>query len=517
MLDKATIDQLKSVFAKLDSTYRFIVEADDHPAEAQLVEMLQDVASTSDKIGIELRAINDLRFHIEKDGVPLPIEFKGIPGGHEFTTLILAILNADGKGKLPDDGIQRRIKSLTGPIRLTSYVSINCVNCPDVVQALNLMTLIHPDFKHEIVEGTHFQEEIVSRKIQGVPAVFAGETLLHAGKAGLIDLLDKLEAHFGTQTVQSGEAKEYDVTVIGGGPAGVAAAIYTARKGLKTAIVAEKIGGQVNETKGIENLIGIPYTEGPQLAADLFKHINDYPIDILENRRVESIEDGPRKTLHMKGGEIITTGALILATGAKWRQLGIPGEKENIGRGVAFCPHCDGPFYKDKPVVVVGGGNSGVEAAIDLAGICSHVTLIEFAEELKADDVLINKVESLKNVSIKTNAQSTRVLERGDKVSGIEITNRASRELTSIPADGIFVQIGLVPNSGFFGDLVDLNERGEIVIDGHCRTQRTGLYAAGDVTDVPYKQIIVAMGEGAKAGLSAFEDFARGNIEQLKK
>ncbi len=517
MLDHATKEQLRSVFASLDSTYRIVVEAQDHPAEDELVGLLKDVASTSEKFELDERPINDLRFHIERDGKPLPLEFKGIPGGHEFTTLILAILNADGKGKQPDEGIQQRIKALKGPIRLTSYVSISCVNCPDVVQALNLMALIHPDFKHEMVEGTHFQEEVVSRKIQGVPAVFADENLVHVGKANMVDLLEKLEAHFGFESVAGVEAKEYDVTIVGGGPAGVAAAIYTARKGLKTAIVAERIGGQVNETKGIENFISIPYTEGPELANDLFKHLDAYPIQVLENRRVENIEDGPRKTLHMKGGEIVTTGALILATGAKWRQLGIPGEKENIGRGVAFCPHCDGPFYKGKPVIVVGGGNSGVEAAIDLAGICSHVTLIEFAEELKADDVLIKKAKSLKNISIKTNAQSTRVTDSGDKVSGIEIKDRANEELTTIPAEGIFVQIGLLPNSGFFGDLVERNERGEIVVDSHCRTQHTGIYACGDVTDVPYKQIIVAMGEGAKAGLSAFEDFARGNIEQLAK
>lgn len=517
MLDQAMLEQLKSVFGQLESNYRIIVEAQNHPAEAELVGMLKDVASSSDRIELEERPVNDLRFHIERDGQFLPIEFKGIPGGHEFTTLILAILNADGKGKQPDEGIQQRIKALKGPIRLTSYVSVSCVNCPDVVQALNLMALIHHDFKHEMVEGTHFQEEVVSRKIQGVPAVFADEDLVHVGKANMADLIEKLEAHFGFESVGDVEAKEYDVAIIGGGPAGVAAAIYTARKGLKTAIVAENIGGQVKETKGIENFISIPYTEGPELANDLFKHLDSYPIQILENRRVEKIEDGPRKTMYMKGGEIVTTGALILATGAKWRQLNIPGEKENIGRGVAFCPHCDGPFYKDKPVIVVGGGNSGVEAAIDLAGICSFVTLIEFAEELKADDVLINKVNSLKNISIKTNAQSTQVLDSGDKVSGLEVKDRASGELVTIPADGIFVQIGLVPNSGFFGDLAKLNERGEIVIDNHCRTRRTGVYACGDVTDVPYKQIIIAMGEGAKAGLSTFEDFARGNIEQLAK
>ncbi|WP_372847230.1 alkyl hydroperoxide reductase subunit F [Pontiella sp.] len=515
MLDQATLNQLKTVYADLNSAFRLRVSAKGHPAEQELVGMMRDVASTSDKIELVELDSEGFETRFERDGEVLPIVIRGVPGGHEFTTLILAILNADGKGKWPDDGIRKRIAALKGPINLVSYVSTGCVNCPDVVQALNQMALIHADFHHEMVEGTHFQSEISERKIQGVPAVMAGDTLLHAGKADLADLLEKLEAHFGTGEIEAAETKEYDVTVIGGGPAGAAAAIYTARKGLKTAIVAERIGGQVNETKGIENLVSIPYTEGPQLAANLFEHLAEYPIDILEHRRVERIEDGPRKTLHMKGGETITTGALILATGAKWRQLGIPGEKENIGRGVAFCPHCDGPFYKDKPVVVVGGGNSGVEAAIDLAGICSHVTLLEFAGELKADGVLVKKAESLDNLTIKLNIAASKVLDNGSKVVGIEAKGRTDNMTETIEADGIFVQIGLTPNSAPFKGLVELNPMGEIVVDGHCRTGKPGIYAAGDLTTVPFKQIIIAMGEGAKAGLSAFEDFARGNIEQL--
>lgn len=491
------------------------MQACGHAAEKELAGLLGDVASTSPKIEVVEKEDKGLSFRIERDGEMLPILFRGIPGGHEFTTLILAILNADGKGKWPDDGIRNRVKALKGPIKLASYVSTSCVNCPNVVQALNQMALIHPNFEHEMVEGTHFQDEISERKIQGVPAVFAGDTLLHAGKADLAELLDKLEAHYGAGEIESGGVKEYDVAVIGGGPAGAAAAIYTARKGLKTAIIAERVGGQVNETKGIENLIGTPYTEGPQLAANLFKHLDEYPVDILEHRRVERIDDGERKTLHIKGGETITTGALVLATGAKWRQLGIPGEKENIGRGVAFCPHCDGPFYKEKPVVVVGGGNSGVEAAIDLAGICSHVTLLEFTDELKADDVLVEKLNSLENATVHLNAAASKVADNGDKVSGIEFTDRLSNETKTVSADGIFVQIGLVPNSAPFADLVELNQMGEIIVDGHCRTDKTGVYAAGDLTTVPYKQIIIAMGEGAKAGLSAFEDFARGNVNAL--
>lgn len=516
MLDQATLDQLKEVFGGLSARYRFVTQVANHPAQAELLEMLNDVASSSDKISIAEQPVEGLKFQIKKDEALVPIAFRGIPGGHEFTTLILALLNADGKGKWPDETIQNRIKALKGPIRLTSYVSTSCVNCPDVVQALNQMALLHADFQHEIVEGTYFQDEINSRGIQGVPAVFAGDERLSVGKAGLTELLEKLEETYGHEdVVVSSEVKEYDVVVIGGGPGGVAAAIYTARKGLKTAIVAEKIGGQVNETKGIENLISIPYTEGPQLAANLFSHLDEYPIDILEHRRVEEIQNGPRKTLYMKGGEVITTGALIISTGAKWRQLNIPGEKANIGRGVAFCPHCDGPFYKDRPVVVVGGGNSGVEAAIDLAGICSHVTVVEYAHKLNADDVLIKKLNSLTNTRVITGTAAGRIIDNDAKVTGIELMTRETDAVETVNVDGVFVQIGLDPNSAPFADLVELNQRGEIIVDAHCRTAVTGIYAAGDVTDVPYKQIIIAMGEGAKAGLSAFEDFARGNIEPL--
>ncbi len=516
MLDQATLDQLTGVFAELSADYRFVTEVANHPAQSEILDLLNDVASTSSRISVAEQPAEGLRFQIKKDDSLLPIAFRGVPGGHEFTTLILAILNADGKGKWPDETVQSRIKALNGPIRLTSYVSDSCVNCPDVVQALNQMALIHADFHHEIVEGTHFQDEVNSRGIQGVPAVFADNTRLSVGKAGLIELLEKLEDHYGRQEIEiSSEVKDYDVVVIGGGPGGVAAAIYTARKGLKTAIVAEKIGGQVNETKGIENLISIPYTEGPQLAANLFSHLDEYPIDILEHRRVEEIQNGPRKTLYMKGGEVLTTGAMIISTGAKWRQLNIPGEKTNIGRGVAFCPHCDGPFYKGKPVAVIGGGNSGVEAAIDLAGICSHVTVVEYADKLNADDVLIKKLNSLGNTRVLTGTAAGRVIDNGAKVTGIELKTRESDASQTINVDGIFVQIGLDPNSAPFADLVALNQRGEIIVDGHCRTGIAGIYAAGDVTDVPYKQIIVAMGEGAKAGLSAFEDFARGTIQAL--
>jgi len=517
MLDPDLTEQLRTVFAELAADYRFVVEAQGHPAQAELVGMLREVALTSPRLSVVEQPVGGLSFTLEKNGQALPLRFKGIPGGHEFTTLVLAVLHADGKGKWPDEAVKKRIQALNGPIRLTSYISQSCVNCPEVVQALNQMALLHRDFEHTMVEGTHFQDEIARRNIQGVPTVLAGDTLLHVGKADLAQLLDKLEAHFGAQALAPTEVRAYDVTVVGGGPAGVAAAIYTARKGLRTAIVAERIGGQVNETKGIENLISIPYTEGPQLAANLSKHLEAYPIDVLEHRRVETIVKSRRIHLTLKGGEQISTGALVAATGAQWRQLGIPGEKENIGHGVAFCPHCDGPFYRNKPVIVVGGGNSGVEAAIDLAGICQSVVLVEFTDRLKADDVLIQKLHSLNNARVLLSTQASAVLDDGAKVVGLRIKDRASGNEETLVANGIFVQIGLVPNSAPFAGLLELNERGEIVADRHGRTGVPGIYAAGDVTDVPYKQIVVSMGAGATAALSVFDDFARGILEQLPK
>jgi alkyl hydroperoxide reductase subunit F len=517
MLDPAVIEQLKAVFSGLEADYRFVVEADAHQAREELLDLLREVTATSGRLSVEELRAEGLQFRIEKNGRALPVLFKGIPGGHEFTTLILAVLHADGKGKWPDEAVRKRIQALSGPIRLTSYISQSCVNCPEVVQALNQMALIHPDFEHTMVEGTHFQDEVARRRIQGVPAVFAGERMLHAGQADLSQLLDKLEAHFGFRAAEKGELRQVDVAVIGGGPAGVAAAIYTARKGLKTAIIAERIGGQVNETKGIENMISVAYTEGPQLAASLFKHLGSYPIDVLEHRRVEAIAKDGRIRLSLKGGEEVSAGALIAATGAKWRQLGIPGERENIGRGVAFCPHCDGPFYQNKPVVVVGGGNSGVEAAIDLAGICKSVVLVEYSSQLKADEVLTRKLGSLSNASVMLGAQATAVLDDGAKVVGLRVKDLASGNEQTLVADGIFVQIGLVPNSAPFAGLVELNERGEIVADRAGRTGVPGVYAAGDVTDVPYKQIIISMGAGATAALSVFEDFARGTLEPLPK
>lgn len=511
MLEQNIIEQLKSVFSKLENKVSIHFDNSSHAKQSELEEMLNEISSTSDKI--EVVSTNTQasypRFYLSYAGLPNGISFVGIPGGHEFSSLVLAILNSDQKGKFPDPMILKRIRSLKGPIKLRTFISLSCENCPEVVQALNLMAIVNRDFQHEMVDGEFVSEEIERLKIQGVPSVVSSAgKLLSSGKVSLVDLLERIEKEFGiSQTSQEiVDLGNYDVVVVGAGPAGASAAIYSARKGLKTALITDRMGGQLQDTKGIENLISVPYTEGPELANNLNKHIKDYSIEVLEHRRVLSIEKGNLKKLTLNSHETIKTKSLIVATGAKWRELGVEGEKEYLGRGVAFCPHCDGPYYKGKDIAVVGGGNSGVEAAIDLAGIVKSVTLVEFAPELKADKVLVNKLESLPNINIIKNARSNRVLGNGEKVIALEYENRASGQLIEIPLDGIFVQIGLIPNSLFVKDLVETNKFGEIIVDHKCKTSEAGVYAAGDVTNVPYKQIVVAMGEGAKAALSSFED-----------
>lgn len=514
MLDTTLKEQLKTIFEGLEATYTFdIVVSPQHESRQELVEILSDVADCTDNISNRITEGDGLSFTILKNGEKTGIRFRGVPNGHEFTSLLLAIMNLDGKGKnFPDTAICNRVKALKGPIHLTTYVSLTCTNCPDVIQALNAMTTLNNQISHEMVDGAINQAEVEALNIQGVPSVFADGKLIHVGRGEFGELLNKLEARYGSneEAVEATE-KQYDVIVTGGGPAGAAAAIYSARKGLNVAIVAERIGGQVKETVGIENLISVPETTGSQLADDLRTHIQRYPIDVLEHRRIEKVEiENNQKILSTAKGEKFIAPAVIVATGASWRRLNVPGEAEYIGRGVAFCPHCDGPFYKGKHVAVIGGGNSGIEAAIDLAGICSKVTVLEFLEELKADQVLREKVKSLPNVEVFTNSQTLEIAGNGEKVTGIRVKDRETREDRVIALDGIFVQIGLVPNSGAFREVVETNRPGEIVIDARCRTNIPGIYAAGDVSSVPYKQIIIAMGEGAKAALSAFEDRTHG-------
>ena len=520
MLDQSILQQVREIFKNLDAHYTFRVIADSNRNETEeMRQFLNDFASCSDHLTCEFNQTfqdNSLEFTLLKDGKETGITFRGIPNGHEFTSLLLAVLNADGKGKnLPDEMISQRIKSLKGAIRLQTYVSLTCTNCPDIVQALNIMTLQNPNLTHEMVDGALFQDEVNRLNIQAVPAVYADGEMLHMGRGSLGELLQKLEERFGSEPNEENRPihREFDVLVIGGGPAGASAAIYSARKGLHVGVVAGRIGGQVKETVGIENLISVPQTTGAQLANDLRSHMNHYPIELFEERSIEStLLQEPHKLVMTRGGETFSAPAVIIATGASWRRLNVPGENEYIGRGVAFCPHCDGPFYKGKHVAVIGGGNSGIEAAIDLAGICSKVTVYEFLDNLKADQVLQKKLFGLPNVEVFTAMQTTEVVGNGEKVTGIRVKNRNTGEEMVHPLDGIFVQIGLATNSAPFREVLDTTPIGEIKIDAACRTNLPGVYAAGDVSSVPYKQIIIAMGEGAKAALSAFDDRTRGVI-----
>ncbi len=510
MLDNAILTQLREVFAGLGSSLELVQSPSSHDKQGELRTLLTEVASTSSHISVrqEGPASPVPRFAVHRDGAATGIGFTGVPGGHEFSSLVLALLHADGKGKQPDDVLVDRIRRLRGPIRLRSFVSLSCTNCPDVVQALNLMATLHDDFEHETIDGAMLPDEVERLSLRGVPAVLHGDELVSSGKAGLADLLSRLEERFGSRPTDGAPRQRghVDVVVIGGGPAGASAAIYSARKGLKTAVITDRTGGQLQDTLGIENLVGVPYIEGPQLSARLDEHLAAYSVEILGHRRVTEVLPGTPLRLSLDSGETLTAGSVIVATGAKWRELGVEGEKEYLGHGVAFCPHCDGPLFKGKDIAVVGGGNSGVEAAIDLAGIARSVTVLEFMPEPKADKVLLDKLSSLDNTALITNAATQRIEGDGTAVTGLTIQDRSTGEVRTLDVAGVFVQIGLVPNSGFVADVVQRNRFGEIEIDGKCRTSQPGIYAAGDVTTVPYKQIVVAMGEGAKAALAAFED-----------
>jgi NADH-dependent peroxiredoxin subunit F len=510
MLDQDLKEQLKQVFGSLESTIELVYDESDHGNQSELTAMLEGLAETSPRIKARSSGQKSPApaFRIFLAGKPSGINFRGIPGGHEFTTLVLAILNADNKGKMPDEGMRTRIRNLKGPIRVKTYISLTCENCPDVVQAFHQMALIHGDFQHEMIDGAYAQDEINSLGIQGVPSVVVDGKMIHSGRIHFLDLLAKLEEVFGTETAGTAQTQRdlghFDVVVVGGGPAGASAAIYSARKGLKTAMLAERIGGQVKDTKGIENLIGVIYTEGPELSEQLYKHVASYPIKVLDQRRVAKVDKD--KKVFLEGGEVLSGDAVIITTGAKWRELGVPGEKEYLGRGVAYCPHCDGPFYKGKKIAVVGGGNSGVEAAIDLAGIAGEVVLLEYGDALKADKVLVDKLNSLPNTSVLLNAQTRELIGDGQKITELLYSDRKTQQEMSFKVDGVFVQIGLLPNSSFVKETVELSKFGEIVVDGKGHTSVKGIYAAGDVTTTPYKQIVIAMGEGAKVALAAFED-----------
>ena len=511
MIDQQVIHQVKGVLANLSTPFTFIVERNPNDAKAaDNSQFVEDVASCSPLLSVEYRDGNDFRFSVLLNGEPTGISFRGIPNGHEFTSLLLVLLNGDGQGRnLPDAALTQRIKALKGDIRLRTYVSLTCTNCPDVVQALNVMALLNPAISHETIDGAVCQDEVERLNIQAVPAVYVGDEPLHVGRGTLGGLLEELEDHLGVEAASGEHAETHsaDLLVLGGGPAGVAAAIYAARKGQQVALVAQRIGGQVNDTTGIENIISVPTTTGAQLASDLSAHLGKYPIGVYTNRRITAVDfTGDVKRVETRGGEAFTAPQVIIATGAGWRRLGLAEEEKYIGHGIHFCPHCDGPFYKGKDVAVIGGGNSGIEAAIDLAGICRHVTVFEFADKLKADDVLQQKLRGLPNVDIFLNSQTVGLQGDGTRLTGIDVRDLHSEEQRHVTLDGVFLQIGLKPNSEVFKGAVEQTPRGEIVVDDRNRTSAKGVYAAGDVTTTPFKQIMIAMGEGAKAALAAFED-----------
>ncbi|NMG64020.1 alkyl hydroperoxide reductase subunit F [Azoarcus indigens] len=516
MLDANIKTQLKAYLEKVTQPIEIVASLDAGDKSREMQGLLRDLAELSDKITVtESRDDGNRKpsFSLNRKGGDIGVRFAGLPMGHEFTSLILALLQVGGHPPKAEADVIEQIRNLEGKFEFETYISLSCHNCPEVVQALNLMAVINPNIRHTMIDGALFQGEVEQRQIMAVPTVFLNGEHFGQGRMELGEILAKIDTGASKRAAEKMAAKEaFDVLVVGGGPAGAAAAIYAARKGIRTGIVAERFGGQVMDTLGIENFISVNYTEGPKLVASLEEHVKQYEVDVMNLQRVAAIVPGDLAEVKLENGAALKAKTVILATGARWREMNVPGEKEYRGKGVAYCPHCDGPLFKGKRVAVVGGGNSGVEAAIDLAGVVSHVTLLEFADKLRADAVLQKKLFSLPNVTVLTNAQTTEVTGT-DKVNGLVYKDRVSGESKRIDLEGIFVQIGLLPNTDFLKGTVELSKFGEIVVDAKGQTSVPGVFAAGDCTTVPYKQIIIAMGEGAKASLSAFDHLIRTSVE----
>ncbi|MDH0725967.1 alkyl hydroperoxide reductase subunit F [Stutzerimonas stutzeri] len=515
MLDTNLKTQLKAYLEKVTQPFEIVASLDDGEKSRELLSLLQDIAGLSDKITLKTDG-DDARkpsFSLNRIGGNISLRFAGIPMGHEFTSLVLALLQVGGHPSKTAPEVIEQIKALDGDYRFETYFSLSCQNCPDVVQALNLMAVLNPNVKHVAIDGALFQDEVEARQIMSVPSIYLNGELFTQGRMSEEEILAKLDTGSSARDAEKLKAKDaFDVLVVGGGPAGAAAAIYAARKGIRTGVAAERFGGQVLDTMAIENFISVKETEGPKLARALEEHVREYEVDIMNLQRASQLipadEDGLHRVRFDNGGEL-KAKTLILATGARWREMNVPGEQEYRGRGVAYCPHCDGPLFKGKRVAVIGGGNSGVEAAIDLAGIVAHVTLLEFGEDLRADAVLQRKLNSLPNVRVLKMAQTTEVKGDGQKVTGLVYKDRTNDEVHSVELEGIFVQIGLLPNSEWLKGTLELSRFGEIIVDAKGQTSIPGVFAAGDVTTVPYKQIVIAVGEGAKASLSAFDHLIR--------
>lgn len=516
MLDANLKAQLKAYLEKVTQPFEIVASLDDGEKSQELLGLLQDIVGLTDKITLKTDG-NDARrpsFALNRPGEDTGVAFAGIPMGHEFTSLVLALLQVGGHPSKLDADTIAQIKSIEGKFEFETYFSLSCQNCPDVVQALNLMAVLNPNIRNVSIDGALFQDEVERRQIMAVPSIYLNGEVFASGRMDAKEILAKIDTGAANRDAEKMSAKEaFDVLVVGGGPAGAAAAIYAARKGIRTAIAAERFGGQVLDTMAIENFISVKETEGPKLVRALEEHVKEYDVDVMNLQRASALvpasSEGGLHEVKFENGASLKAKTVILSTGARWREMGVPGEQEYKAKGVCFCPHCDGPLFKGKRVAVIGGGNSGVEAAIDLAGIVAHVTLLEFADTLRADAVLQKKLYSLPNVTVIKSAQTTEVKGDGQKVTGLVYKDRTTEELHIVELEGIFVQIGLLPNSDWLKGTVELSRFGEIVIDAKGATNIPGVFAAGDVTTVPYKQIVIAMGEGSKASLSAFDHLIR--------
>ncbi|WP_226679223.1 alkyl hydroperoxide reductase subunit F [Mesobacillus jeotgali] len=507
LLDADIKAQLAQYLQMMEGDVLLKVSAGSDDVSRDMLALVDELATMSSRIKVEHAELERTpSFSVNRPGEDTGVTFAGIPLGHEFTSLVLALLQVSGRAPKVDQKVIDQVKAIKDEYRFETYVSLSCHNCPDVVQALNLMSILNPGISHVMIDGAAFKDEVESKQVMAVPTVFLNGETFGSGRMSLEEILAKMGS--GPDASELNDKDPYDVLVVGGGPAGSSAAIYAARKGIRTGIVAERFGGQVMDTLGIENFISVKHTEGPKLVASLEEHVKEYGVDIMNLQRAKRLEKKDMIELELENGAVLKSKTVIISTGARWRNVNVPGEAEFKNKGVAYCPHCDGPLFEGKDVAVIGGGNSGVEAAIDLAGIVKHVTVIEFNPELKADQVLQDRLHSLPNVTAVTNAQTSEITGT-DKVNGITYIDRASGEEHHVELQGVFVQIGLVPNTEWLGDTLERTRFGEIVVNKHGATDLPGVFAAGDCTDSAYKQIIISMGSGATAALGAFDYLIR--------
>jgi NADH-dependent peroxiredoxin subunit F len=517
MLDQDLKTQLTAYLQRVTQPFEMVASLNDSDTSREMLDLLQTIQSLrSDKITLKTDG-NDARkpsFTVQRVGAESNLRFAGLPLGHEFTSLVLALLWTGGHPPKVEADVLDSIRALDGDFNFEVYMSLTCHNCPDVVQALSLMAIFNPKVKTVVIEGGAFQDEVSEREIMAVPMVFLNGQMFGSGRMTVEEIVAKLDTGAAARDAAKLSAQDpYEVLIVGGGPAGAAAAVYAARKGIRTGIAAERFGGQVNDTLSIENFVSVLETDGPKFAAALEAHVKAYNVNImnlqLAQKLIPATEPGGLVEIQLANGGSLKSKTVILSTGARWRNVNVPGEAQYKTKGVAYCPHCDGPLFKGKRVAVIGGGNSGVEAAIDLAGVVAHVTLIEFDTKLRADAVLVNKLKSLPNVTIHVNAQTTEITGDGQKVNGLSYKDRATEAVHHVELEGVFVQIGLVPNTEWLKGTLELSKHGEIVVDARGQTSLPGVFAAGDATTVPFKQIIIATGDGAKAALSAFDYLMR--------